>query len=239
MKSRDNALAIAAAGLQAAYAQFTFCRDGVEVPLLEAMSHFKGSFKTHVIRGEQPKPARQRYTVAYRDQSDGRARQPNKPGSAKGQDDIADEALVQQVKKWAAAGVIEPDCAAAIAAVVENQDTWCDLSDVYFVILGATSAMGPIHVLLKHGANIIACDIQNRGPPGGGDGPWRGPWSNLIPWARNSCGTLILPVPETTDLNGISDEALMRVAGCNLLTQTPEIANWLLGLYPVCACVCA
>ena len=35
-----------------------------------------------------------------------------------------------------------------------------------------------------------------------------------------------------TTQDGISDEALAKVAGCNLLTQTPEIANWLMGVYP-------
>eukprot|EP00750_Incisomonas_marina_P017740 INCI241.1.p1 GENE.INCI241.1~~INCI241.1.p1 ORF type:complete len:760 (+),score=98.88 INCI241.1:595-2874(+) len=227
MKSAQKALQIARAGLDEAYNQFTFVRDGEEMPLRKAMSDIKGSFKTHFIRGEASKPTSQTYTVAYRDQSDGKARQPKV-----GRDDLSGKELVEQCKKWASNGVVEPDCAAAIAAVVENQDEWCDLSDVWFVILGATSAMGPIHVLLKHGANVVACDIQSRGPPGGGDGPWRGPWENLIKWARASCGTLTLPVPEDTNLDGISDAALAKVAGCNLLTQTPEIANWLVQLHP-------
>ena len=227
MKSRENALKIAEAGLAAAYDQFTFVRDGAEIPLAEAMKKFKGTFKTHVIKGGAAKPAKQKYVVPYKDQSDGKSRRP-----VVGKDDLEGDALVAQVKKWASAGVIEPDCAAAIAAVVENQEQWCDLSDIHFVILGASSAMGPIHVLLEHGANVIACDIQSRGPPGGGDGPWRGPWENLIKWTRNSCGTLTLPVPEGTDLDKISDAALAKVAGCNLLTQTPEIANWLVSLRP-------
>jgi hypothetical protein len=230
MKSPEAALKIAADGLAEAYRQFTFARDGTELPLAEAMAKYTGKFNTHVIRGGKTKPARQTYSVAYRDQSDGKARRPRE-GHA--DDELTGTALAAQCDKWAAAGVIEPDCAAAIKAVVEHQDEWCDLSDVYFVILGATSAMGPIHVLLKHGANVIACDIQSRGPPDGGDGPWRGPWENLIKWARNSCGTLTLPVPDSCkDPASLSDDALARVAGCNLLTQTPEIANWLVGLYP-------
>jgi hypothetical protein len=226
MKNSENALAIAKAGLEEAYSQFTFVRDGKESQFREAMQQIKGSFKTHVIHGEGKKPSEHVYTVAYRDQSDGQERHPTE------NDNLSGDALKRQLKKWASAGVIEGDCAQAIASVVENQATWCDLSDIYFVILGATSAMGPIHVLLKHGANVIACDIQSRGPPGGGDGPFRGPWKNLIKWARASCGKLYLPVPEGTELEGITDSALERVAGCNLLTQTPEIANWLCGICP-------
>ena len=31
-----------------------------------------------------------------------------------------------------------------------------DLSDLYFVLLGATSEMGPLEFLLERGANVIA-----------------------------------------------------------------------------------
>ena len=44
-----------------------------------------------------------------------------------------------------------------------NQPCRMDLSDKYFVLLGAGSAMGPFITLMKLGANVIAIDI-NRAP---------------------------------------------------------------------------
>lgn len=60
---------------------------------------------------------------------------------------------------------------------------WVDLSDKYFVLLGAGSAMGPLLVLLSLGANVIAVDL-NRSPI----------WERLIGLARNSCGKMIFPL---------------------------------------------
>lgn len=42
-------------------------------------------------------------------------------------------------------------------ALSENGKTWYDdLSDLHFVLLGATSEMGPLDFLLDRGANVIA-----------------------------------------------------------------------------------
>ena len=66
--------------------------------------------------------------------------------------------------------------------MVDNRE-WLDLRNKYFVLLGATSAMGPLEILLKHGANIIAVDLDRDFI-----------WKKLIKKARNSCGTLYIPV---------------------------------------------
>lgn len=130
-------------------------------------------------------------------------------------------------------------------AVVDNEKKWCDMSDKYFVILGATSAMGPIHTLLNYGANVIACDVPNgfcrptkemkaaaKGTQDEKDAALKAnknaPWSGkLIPWARKSAGTLIIPVKEGFVWDGKDDFKLAQAAGSNLLTQTPQIARWL------------
>ena len=75
-------------------------------------------------------------------------------------DEIEGEQLTLQLAKWAEAGVIESSCRDAITAVVDNQESWCDLSGHYICLLGATSAMGPITTLLKLGATVIAVDID-------------------------------------------------------------------------------
>ena len=38
-----------------------------------------------------------------------------------------------------------------------------DLSQRFFVLLGAGSAMGPLQVLLALGANVIAVDLDRKG----------------------------------------------------------------------------
>jgi len=58
-----------------------------------------------------------------------------------------------------------------------------DLSDLYFVLLGATSEMGPLKFLLDRGANVIA--IARGGAA---------KWAELVKHARKSRGTLIFPV---------------------------------------------
>ena len=121
-----------------------------------------------------------------------------------------------QIDKWVRDGVIEMTCGHAMAQVVRNPQ-WLDLSDKWFCLLGAGSAMGPLLVLLAAGANIVAVDL-NRAPI----------WERLITLARASAGTMVFPLskPEA-ELKG-DDAALFAAAGCNLFTQTPEIRNWLL-----------
>jgi hypothetical protein len=68
-------------------------------------------------------------------------------------DIIKGDALRAQLAAWAKQGVIEEDCAAALTAVAEHPE-WLDLSNHYFVLLGAGSAMGPLPLLLALGANV-------------------------------------------------------------------------------------
>jgi hypothetical protein len=129
------------------------------------------------------------------------------------------EALVAQLEKWAAYGTIEPSAAEAIAAVAKNPK-WADLSDKYFVLLGAGSAMGPFLVLMALGANIIAVDLD-RAPI----------WKRLISVAEQSCGTITFPLKKPqADIK--TPEELYENAGSNLITQAPEINNWLQTVYP-------
>ena len=62
--------------------------------------------------------------------------------------------------KWVKYGTIEPSAAESIANVANNKDEYLDLSNHYFILLGATSAMGPLYFLLSYGANIIAVDLN-------------------------------------------------------------------------------
>lgn len=221
LQSPEDSLKVARAGLAKAHELFTFADGGEEIPFSVAMDKIKGSFTTVVVsgKGERGKQAR----LHYRDQSDGVSRQP-------GDDDfLTGEKLKEQVDKWVKYGSIEKSCGDAIKAVADNEGEWCDLSDRYFVILGATSAMGPIKTLLYYGANVIAIDVPNHfcRPSKISPNP-NAPWSGkLFPWVLQSAGTLIIPVEEGFEWDRKDFDALAKKAGSNLLTQTPQIARWL------------
>lgn len=122
--------------------------------------------------------------------------------------------LLDQIARWESANVVEPSHAAALRRVAAHPE-WLDLSDQHIALLGAAAEMGPFQWLMGWRANVIAVDV-----------PGPALWENLIAQARAGNGTLALPLsappPAAPD-----DSQLARIAGCNLLTQTPEIAVWL------------
>jgi len=120
------------------------------------------------------------------------------------------EELLKQLKKWADYGTIEPAAAEAISAVVKNS-TWADLSDKYFVLLGAGSAMGPFLVLMALGANIIAVDLD-RAPI----------WKRLLSVAEQSSGTITFPLKKP-QAEIKSKEELYEQSGSNLITQALNV----------------
>jgi hypothetical protein len=56
------------------------------------------------------------------------------------------DALKRQLDVWVKYGTIEKDAAEAVKLCVDQPDKYCNLKEHTFVILGATSAMGPIDV---------------------------------------------------------------------------------------------
>jgi hypothetical protein len=200
LKDPNAALTAATAGLKELHETFEFVRDGKTYTLKNAMEQITGTFHTGFIKGSKPKPD-QELVVPYKGRQ------------------LRGEALVSQLKKWAQAGTIEPSAAEAISMVATNKK-WVDLSDRYFVLLGAGSAMGPFLALMELGANIIAVDLD-RAPI----------WKRLITKARESCGTITFPLRRPqSEIK--SDEELYENAGSNLITQAPEINNWLKTVYP-------
>eukprot|EP00746_Dinoflagellata_sp_MGD_P075034 gnl/MRDRNA2_/MRDRNA2_30231_c0_seq1.p1 gnl/MRDRNA2_/MRDRNA2_30231_c0~~gnl/MRDRNA2_/MRDRNA2_30231_c0_seq1.p1 ORF type:complete len:572 (+),score=103.94 gnl/MRDRNA2_/MRDRNA2_30231_c0_seq1:191-1717(+) len=78
--------------------------------------------------------------------------------------------------------------------------------------------MGPFPILMALGAHVVAIDLDRKPI-----------WEKLIKIAKASPGTLTFPVKK----KGLTGEnELAENAGCNLLTQTPEIRTWLAGLMP-------
>ena len=126
-----------------------------------AKGTFTGSYRTHTMDGGQKFPAKGvPLGVPY-----GGGRFQGKPYYLGRNDDTVLEGLelFAQLDKWVEYGTIEPSAADAIKAVVNNGDDWLDLRGKHFVLLGATSAMGPLlPVSNQHqttAAIYIYCDI--------------------------------------------------------------------------------
>lgn len=203
MKSPENALKVAEAGLAKAYEVFQFIDGDVSNPtsFAKAMAG-SGSkpFHTGFIKGEAPK-IKNVLEVPYKGKK------------------LSGQALKDQVDKWVSYGTIEDSAGDAIKNCVDRPG-YLDLSDRYFVLLGAGSAMGPFLVLMALGANVIAVDLDRAGI-----------WKRLLTIAKESSGTMTFPLkaPQNTYAN---NDDLYAGSGCNLFTDTPRIRDWVIGLYP-------
>jgi hypothetical protein len=194
---------LANAGLDKAYERFQFVNaDGSTCSFKEIMDKpSKEQFFTGYVKGELAANNDKKLEVGYKGKS------------------ISGEELKAQVKKWVDYGTIEPSAGDAIVACVDNPG-WIDLSDRYFVLLGAGSAMGPFEVLMSLGANVIAIDLDRDFI-----------WKRLIARAKNSSGSITFPM--TKEQSSCKDDNEMYAAsGCNLFTETPKIRDWLVDLYP-------
>eukprot|EP00584_Thalassiosira_punctigera_P004777 CAMPEP_0172527112 /NCGR_PEP_ID=MMETSP1067-20121228/1866_1 /TAXON_ID=265564 ORGANISM="Thalassiosira punctigera, Strain Tpunct2005C2" /NCGR_SAMPLE_ID=MMETSP1067 /ASSEMBLY_ACC=CAM_ASM_000444 /LENGTH=786 /DNA_ID=CAMNT_0013310779 /DNA_START=31 /DNA_END=2391 /DNA_ORIENTATION=+ len=203
-KSPEDALKVANAGLNKAYTLFQFVsKDGKTTTSFASAMSAKNDAKfcTGFVKGELEKPKDKKLEIAYKGKQ------------------ISGEELKVQVKKWVDYGTIEPSAGEAILKSAAHPE-WLDLSDRYFVLLGAGSAMGPFEVLMSLGANVVAVDL---------DRPFI--WKRLIERARNSCGSITFPMTKEQK-DCASDDEMYASSGCNLFTETPLIRDWLVDLYP-------
>lgn len=124
---------------------------------------------------------------------------------------LTGDALLRQIERWEQRGICEPSHAEALRACVANPK-WFDLSDRHLVLLGAGSEAGPLAWLLRWRANIVAVDL-----------PRPAVWKRILQQLKLGNARLTAPL-----LAGLPEDPLQ--AGADLLTQTPEIADWLRGL---------
>jgi hypothetical protein len=201
-KSPEAALKVAQAGLDKAYEIFEFVyEDGTNVSFKEAMAtKAKTQFHTGFVKGVGA-PSKNLLEVPYKGEI------------------LSGQKLKDQITKWVDYGTIEPSAGDAMKKCVDNPG-WLDLSDKYFVLLGAGSAMGPFPLLMALGANVIAIDLDRAGI-----------WKRLIGVAKNSSGSITFPM-KTPQADCKTEDALYDASGCNLFTETPKIRDWLLDLYP-------
>eukprot|EP00049_Salpingoeca_infusionum_P014445 m.270182 g.270182 ORF g.270182 m.270182 type:complete len:776 (-) comp15677_c0_seq1:4347-6674(-) len=205
-KDTNTCLQIARDGLGYLYNRMEFIRDGKTVLLQEAMENpIADRFYTMTIKGDKNGSPRSEYVVPIC----------TAPYPRKGKMiDLVGDQLADQLQKWVDDGSIEPSARDAIKMVAESKE-WLDLSDKYFALLGTGSAMGPYLILLAHGANILAVDLDVKPV-----------WDRIIKLARDSPGTITFPVKaEPSTLT--TDDEIAASAGANLFTDAPEIADWL------------
>lgn len=117
--------------------------------------------------------------------------------------------------RWADDGTAEPSAVTALR-LVDQHTEWLDLRGRTFVVMGAGAEMGPYEALLGWGAHVVAVDL-----------PGVATWQRLIDIARRSPGRLTLPVRHSP--GGDQDDShLALAAGADVVTDAPEIAEWLM-----------
>lgn len=124
------------------------------------------------------------------------------------------DALLQQIQKWLDAGIIEDSHALALREANAHPE-WFDLSDRHMVLLGAASEAGPLTWLARWKANIIAVDLPNEKV-----------WEKILSTIQHGNATLLAPTLQPID-NVENIDELKHKLGANLLTQIPEIIQWL------------
>lgn len=107
--------------------------------------------------------------------------------------------LIDQLRSWVVAGVVEPGFADAVTSAVENPE-WLSLPGHSATLVGAGAAMGPLASLSRWGADIVAVDV-----------PVEGVWDRVSTLARRGAGTLRAPSRgAVTGLHVAADLAVLR-----------------------------
>ncbi len=192
--SPTAAIAIAEAGLAAVYSSFEFMRDGKATSLAEAMASPSAAAALSTASVTGSGLPFKKVVVPYEGTN------------------LENDALLKELKKWTEVGTQEPGVETGIAHIASGGVP--DLSDKVFIVLGATSALGPLQHLLKWGATVIG--VARKKPQN---------WSDLITMAKGTTGTLMFPV--SGDPSTMSEAELAASAGADLMVDTPELLAWL------------
>ena len=122
--------------------------------------------------------------------------------------------LARRLDVWVGCGAMEPSAAEAVRTVAAHPE-WLALPDRTVVVLGAGAEMGPLTALLRWGARVAGADLP-RAPL----------WRRVLETAARGAGTLLVPV----GAEGGRDADLAEVAGADLVSEVPAVAEWAAGL---------
>ncbi len=117
---------------------------------------------------------------------------------------ISGDKLLRQLERWQIQGIIEPSHAHAVREVISHPD-WLDLSDQTFVLLGASAEVGPLAALAGWRAKIVAVDL-----------PAERPWKRIERLISRGNARVLAPARDQP-----------HSLGANLLTDLPELLDWL------------
>lgn len=198
IQSPANAIQIAKTGLNEAWNQFEFVREGKTYSLADAIETFnQPALQTLVYQGEGNAEI-QAWHVPYKGQN------------------LQGKQLSEQLLRWEQAGVIEPSNRIALQRLIDHPE-WFDLSDRTLVLCGAGSEAGPLRWLSRWKANIVAIDIPNPNV-----------WQKIVSTVKDGNARLLVPVSSKQSRDEPLLQLVQAgKIGCNLLTQTPEIVTWL------------
>lgn len=207
MQSPGIARAVADSGLAAVRDTFLF-RQGAgsePTPLSEAMAVEGRAFATGTIQGSGKLAVQDASQLSF--------------GTVKGQP-LVGEAIVAYLQRVAEYGACEADVPASVQHVLQNGTALREtLDETAFVLIGATSALGPAQTLLDLGATVVA--VSRKGSK---------LRDMLLQRAAASPATVIVPMlsPAADD----SNEAVAAAAGADVLTDAPALVEWLAGVAP-------
>ena len=189
-----DALRIASDGLNAVREHVVYTHEGDDLSLTGAFRTLAADepFHTATIDGEGTAITELR--IPYRGK------------------ELAGDDLLDQLDRWEQAGVLEASARDAIELVVRNPE-WLDLSDQTFVLLGASSQMGPLERLASWRANVIAVDL-----------PRENLWETIVKLTKRGAGRTFAPSTEA-----ITEDQVTSEAGVDLLVDAPNVAQWIAG----------
>lgn len=187
-------------GLDAAMNDLCWSRDGLDVPLSEMVARLTdeqtlqpaSTFETKTLTGRHgTAEASHPLSIPYKGKM------------------LCGQALAQQARAWAVRGIIEASAAEALIRCVDNPQ-WFDLSDRTMVLLGAASEAGPLKMLSRWRANIVAVDL-----------PRPDAWKRIAAIVEGGNSVVHVPLMATNPAADWTERA-----GADLLKDLPEIANW-------------
>jgi hypothetical protein len=122
-----------------------------------------------------------------------------------------------QFKAWRDYGCMEPSACKSATAMAHGDIPMMNehLEDKVFVLLGATSALGPAKSLLELGATVAAIARPNSSK-----------LTELQSYARTqTCGTLLLPSLHDDENDDAASSPV--IVGANLMEHAPHLAQWI------------
>ncbi|MFX2256676.1 hypothetical protein V6380_07615 [Acinetobacter variabilis] len=196
-------------GLGSAGAALSIAKQGLETA--HASFEFYRDGQKHLLKDVMSLPAQNLNTFQLKGQSE-KAPEWYVPYHGK---KLQGQALLDQIQSWEDRGIVEPSHANALRECIAHPE-WFDLSDRTTVLFGAASEAGPLTWLSKWKANIVAIDLPNTRV-----------WGKILDTVSQGNATLYAPSVEALTAD-TSLEVLKEKLGANLLTQIPEIAQWLI-----------